>query len=216
MKADYLIRGLRLQSVISAWPPNLWFLEIQFSYVGNHSISHAYIMKPQWKLSAPKLEASSWLVSELMWQEFDVPWTHGEIAWKLCIQDLPRASPICLYIWRFLMYILDNNLNHKYSSFLSSWSCSSKLLNLRESCENVQTCRWPGTPKFTAGIWREGSLTGDHALKPMVSNVISVWLASWPRWEGWWVSGRKVQEGRDLCIHIAGSLHGTTETNTIL
>ena len=35
--------------------------------------------------------------------------------------------------------------------------------------------------------------------------------------EGWdGVGGRELQEGRDICIHIADSLHCTAETNTTL
>ena len=37
----------------------------------------------------------------------------------------------------------------------------------------------------------------------------------WPRWLGW--GGRRLgQEGGDICIHIADSLHCTTETGTTL
>ena len=31
-----------------------------------------------------------------------------------------------------------------------------------------------------------------------------------------WDGGREVQEGGDICIHIADSLHCTAETNTTL
>ena len=31
-----------------------------------------------------------------------------------------------------------------------------------------------------------------------------------------WEGARKAQEGGDICIHVADSLHCTTETNTIL
>ena len=35
--------------------------------------------------------------------------------------------------------------------------------------------------------------------------------------EGWGVEdGRDIQERGDVCVHIAGSLHYTEETNTIL
>ena len=34
--------------------------------------------------------------------------------------------------------------------------------------------------------------------------------------DGWDGEGREVQEGGDICIHIADSLHCTSETNTTL
>ena len=34
--------------------------------------------------------------------------------------------------------------------------------------------------------------------------------------EGWDGAGKEVQEGGDICTHIADSLHFTAETNTIL
>ena len=36
------------------------------------------------------------------------------------------------------------------------------------------------------------------------------------RWEGGGGKGEEVQEGREICIHIAHTLHGTAEANTIL
>ena len=37
----------------------------------------------------------------------------------------------------------------------------------------------------------------------------------WPRGVGWG-AGREVQEGKDICTHIADSLHCTAETNATL
>ena len=34
-------------------------------------------------------------------------------------------------------------------------------------------------------------------------------------WDRMW-SGKEVQEGEDICIHIADSLHCTAEANTLL
>ena len=36
------------------------------------------------------------------------------------------------------------------------------------------------------------------------------------RWVGWWGDGKEVQEGGDICIHVADSLCCTAETNTAL
>ena len=47
----------------------------------------------------------------------------------------------------------------------------------------------------------------------MVSTQGALW---WPRWVGWgWMWGRKVQEGRAICIQT-DSLQGTAETNATL
>ena len=36
------------------------------------------------------------------------------------------------------------------------------------------------------------------------------------RWDGGGGKGEEVQEGREICIHIAHTLHGTAEANTKL
>ena len=43
-------------------------------------------------------------------------------------------------------------------------------------------------------------------------NLYPIRSMLWVEW-GW--DGTEVQEGEDICIHIADSLHCTTETNTV-
>ena len=54
----------------------------------------------------------------------------------------------------------------------------------------------------------------EHAIKHR--ELSSVLYDDLVGWDGGWEEGREVQERRDICIHIADSLHCTAETNTTL
>lgn len=70
---------------------------------------------------------------------------------------------------------------------MSSVSYSSKLLNLCGGggvgtlwiCSQLVRCEAGlGTSTFSAGIWSEDNLTGDQALKPVMSDANFRWLTS--------------------------------------
>lgn len=97
MECDLIIRGLRLWSVISAWPSNFWGLETEFNYMNNDSI------KP-WAL---KLEEPFWLVNMLMTRLLMNPDPMVR-KHRSSVFRTPTASPVNIYISLVLICILDN------------------------------------------------------------------------------------------------------------
>lgn len=106
-------------------------LRIEFNYLANDSINHAYAMKPQLKTSDTKA-----LVRFLMEEQIKVPGRHCLLIlrreqWKkLCVQDPSRPCPICLFIWLVLICIIYNKTVN-ISAFLSSVGHFRELSNLR-------------------------------------------------------------------------------------
>lgn len=99
----------------------------------------------------PKLGGVSWLVNASMCWEGGTSWFHREGGVESLWLGPSQTSPMCLFIWLVLIYILCNETVIKYSPCLSFIN-PSKLWNLRGSWEPLNL--WPiGWKWGWAGVW---------------------------------------------------------------
>ena len=136
---------------------------MELNHMGNHSISHAEVMEPQWKLWTTKLGGTSCLGNttcewpHLMsggWgiSEEDRSSAFGTACLILPYTPLPLAGSD-VYLFALIKH------NHKYSTFLSSESHSTEILHPRVVV---------GTPKFVTS-WSE--VRGALRIPELVAGV---------------------------------------------
>lgn len=126
------------------------------------------------------LGGACWLVNTSMCMEGDASWFHEGRIWELSVWDHLRPHPLCLFICLVLICNFYNKIVTIHVAL--PWVLCIVLVNYETwvTCRNPWfVARWSKVwvARLGAGVWREGSLAGDH--------VLGLWSLHQPKWHVW-------------------------------